>query len=68
MLHRKIRVNDGFAVSKVVASALDEKEEKNAGKRQKIRRFGIVRGLSDLGCNRVNRLGLRPIDLGWVRF
>ena len=32
MFHRKIRVNDGLGVSKVVTSAQDKKEDKKHGK------------------------------------
>ena len=32
MLHRKIRVNDGFGISKVVTSTQDKKEYKEHGK------------------------------------
>ena len=35
MLHRKIRVNDSFDVSKVVSSIQDKKENKEHGKSQK---------------------------------
>ena len=35
MLHRKIRVNEGFGVSKVVTSTHDKKEDKERGKPQK---------------------------------
>ena len=36
MLHRKIHVNDGFGVSKVMTSTHDKKEDKKRGKLQKI--------------------------------
>ena len=32
MIHRKIRVNDGFGVSKVPISTQDKKEDKEHGK------------------------------------
>ena len=39
MLHRKIRANDGFGVSKVATSRLQTRNTEN---RQKIRRCGII--------------------------
>ena len=41
VLHRKIRVNDGFGVSKVVTSTQNKKEDKEHGNCQKIQRCGI---------------------------
>ena len=43
MLHHKIRVNDGFGVSKVVMLKQDKKEDRKHGKTaKKIRRCGIA--------------------------
>ena len=39
MFHRKIRVNDGFGIAKVVTSTQDKREDKEHGKSPKIRRL-----------------------------